>query len=509
MGQRKLGIIISYVNLLLGTLINIFLTPFLINHLGDVDYSIYKVMQSLAGPLCVFNLGISTIVTRSIVKFRVEDDYSEKDKKNTLAMSIMVSVVMGICVIAVGFIIRGLIPRMYSNTYTVNQIQLSQEIFLIFVVATVLHILTDSFSGCIIGNEKYAVHSFISLGKNILKIIILTVMLCLGCTVKMVVLTDLIVAMSIFICSVVYSLCGLCERPKLYYFDKKQMIEFFSFSIAILLQTIVNQVNNNMDTMILGAYVNEKEIITMYSSALTIYMMFNSLVSVVAGFFLPKATQMISEKASGKELTDFVIKPGRFNAMVAVAVIFAFAVFGKNFIELWIGAKYLNAYYITLMLIIPVTIPLVQNVTIAILDASLKRIYRSIVLVLMAILNIVISIAFIKMVGFWGAAIGTVLSLLIGHGFMMNWYYAKTYQMEIVRMFREIFRGILPSGLISMFLCIPIEVLMPRNLLSFGIKCICFVIIYVGLLWVMGMREYEKNMIKGLLDKRNNRKVKY
>ena len=47
----------------------------------------------------------------------------------------------------------------------------------------------------------------------------------------------------------------------------------------------------------------------MYSSALLVYGTYNSIVSVMATFFLPKATRLVTMNASGKELTDFVIKP--------------------------------------------------------------------------------------------------------------------------------------------------------------------------------------------------------
>ena len=77
MNQKRVGIILSYINLILGMVINLYITPLLITTLGDVDYSIYKVMQSFAGPLSMFHLGISAIVTRSIVKYKATEDYTE------------------------------------------------------------------------------------------------------------------------------------------------------------------------------------------------------------------------------------------------------------------------------------------------------------------------------------------------------------------------------------------------------------------------------------------------
>ena len=109
---------------------------------------------------------------------------------------------------------------------------------------------------------------------------------------------------------VFYSNFALGETPRLYRFEIKKLIEIVSFGGAILLQAIVNQVNNNVDNMILGAYISDKSIITMYSSALMIYSVYNSLISVIANFFLPKATRLVNQKATGEQLTDFVIPTG-------------------------------------------------------------------------------------------------------------------------------------------------------------------------------------------------------
>ena len=50
MNQKRTGILISYLNLVISMAVNIFLTPLMIRSFGDVDYSIYKVMQSFAVP---------------------------------------------------------------------------------------------------------------------------------------------------------------------------------------------------------------------------------------------------------------------------------------------------------------------------------------------------------------------------------------------------------------------------------------------------------------------------
>ena len=217
---------------------------------------------------------------------------------------------------------------------------------------------------------------------------------------------------------------------------------------------------------------------------------------------------LVDKNASGEEITDFVIFPGRFQAMIAVACIFGFALFGRNFITIWIGEEYMDAYWVVLILMIPVTIPLVENAMISVLDASLKRIYRSIVLVVMAVLNIFVSILLVNLMGFWGAAVGTAASLLIGHGLLMNWYYAKVYGLEIGRLFVSIFKGILPVGSVTSLLCLPISLFLPNTIAMFLLKCILFVIIYAILLYRFGINKKEKSIFASLVRRFLRKRIK-
>lgn len=499
MSRKKLGIALSYLNLLVGMVVNIFITPMLIVSLGDVDYSLYKVMQSFAGPLSMFHLGVSTVVTRSIVKFASSEDYSELDKKNTMALSLLASTVMAVIVLAAGAGMYVAIPSLYSGTYSEASLRMGQQIFAMFVAASVIHMLTDVFSGCILGHEHYTVSSLIPLLKTVCKCILMIVLLKCNLGVRFVVAVDLILAIGVFAFSAYYGVLVLHEVPKLSYFDKKQLMEILSFGLAILLQSFVNQVNNNVDTMILGALVDEKAVITMYSSALTVYTIYNSLISVVSNYFLPNATRLVTRNASGQELTDFVIKPGRFQAVIALACTCGFALFGRNFIRIWIGPKYLDAYSVILMLMIPVTIPLVQNAMISVLDAAMKRMIRSVVLVVMAVLNVFGSVILVQQLGFWGAAIGTALSLILGHGILMNAYYAKAFKIEVFRMFGGIFRGILPAGLLAAAACVPLALLLPDTVVWFVLKCVSFLAVYGLFLCLFGFSQDEKRMVQSVL----------
>ena len=76
--QLEAGAIISYLNIVLNMVISIFLTPYLLNALGDVEYGVYKTIQSFAGPLTIVSFGIAPLIVRNIVLYDINESVEEK-----------------------------------------------------------------------------------------------------------------------------------------------------------------------------------------------------------------------------------------------------------------------------------------------------------------------------------------------------------------------------------------------------------------------------------------------
>lgn len=100
-----------------------------------------------------------------------------------------------------------------------------------------------------------------------------------------------------------------------------------------------------------------------------IYMGFSSAITSV---LLPKVTSMVSNNTDNGELSDLFVKVGRIQFSLLGIIIFGFILFGKEFIILWAGNDYCESYYITLLFLIPLTIPLIQNLGFIILQAKTK-----------------------------------------------------------------------------------------------------------------------------------------
>ena len=64
MNQRKLGSIISYVQMFLGVVISLIYTPYMIKILGQSEYGLYNTVASTISMMSVLSLGFNSSYIR-------------------------------------------------------------------------------------------------------------------------------------------------------------------------------------------------------------------------------------------------------------------------------------------------------------------------------------------------------------------------------------------------------------------------------------------------------------
>ena len=77
MGQKKvnelkIGSIITYINLIISTIIPLLYTPIMLRILGQEEYGLYSLSNSVISYLTLLNFGFGSAIIRFISKFRVD-----------------------------------------------------------------------------------------------------------------------------------------------------------------------------------------------------------------------------------------------------------------------------------------------------------------------------------------------------------------------------------------------------------------------------------------------------
>ena len=206
---------------------------------------------------------------------------------------------------------------------------------------------------------------------------------------------------------------------------------------------------------------------------------------------------MVSAQTDDKSLTDLMIKVGRIQFLVLSLVFSGLIFFGEYFIVgYYAGTGYEEAYKIVLILCAPVTIPLIQNVGIEIQRAKNKHKFRAVIYVLMAFLNLGISIPLCKYFGIIGSAVGTAIGIILSNVIIMNIYYHKKLGLNMIMFWKSILR-ILPSEIIPvLFGVFILKVVKVESLSEFLLFGVLYVLVFSASVWFLGMNNFEKNLIK-------------
>ena len=283
-------------------------------------------------------------------------------------------------------------------------------------------------------------------------------------------------------------------------FDFTLMKEISIFSSYIFLNMIVDQINWNVDRFLLGMFKGTGAVAVygIGSQFNTYYLSFSTAISNV---FIPKVNRMVTESDDNKILTELFTKVGRMQFIILLLILTGFIFFGKFFIEdIFAGAGYELSYSVAILLMVPVTVPLIQNLGIEIQKAKNMHKFRSILYFLIAIGNLVISIPLCKYYGIIGCAVGTSSTMILGNCILMNWYYHKKIGLDMIYFWKNI-AGFIPGLICPIVLGIIMTVIGINSIWRFLCMGTIYVIVFLISIYKLSMNDYERQLFsKPLLE---------
>ena len=100
--QLKSGVMLSYVNLALSSIIPIIYTPIMLQMLGQSEYGLYSLANSVVGYLSLLSFGIGSTVVRYLTKYRAQGD--KEGEQRMLGLFTAIYGVLTLVVLAVGMV---------------------------------------------------------------------------------------------------------------------------------------------------------------------------------------------------------------------------------------------------------------------------------------------------------------------------------------------------------------------------------------------------------------------
>ena len=490
--QLRSGVILSYLTLALSTLIPFFYTPIMLRLLGDAEYGLFSLSNSVIGYLSLLSFGFGGTIVRYITLYRAKGE--KKKVENTFSFFLIVFGIIGALVMAGGVILSFSVDSIFHQGLTEAEISKMRVLMLIMSFNTALSLIISVFSSIIMSYERYVFRKLVDMIATVAAPLSNLIMLYLGFASVGMALANTIIQFVMLPLNMIYCFRVLKVRPRYGRLGGNLIKEMIGFSAFTFLGTVVDMLFWATDKVILGM-LTSTVVVAIYNIGSTFNNMIVNLSSAMSNILAPKVTTMVAKESSKKELTSLFIKVGRLQFIIVSLAVSGFAVFGHEFIMLWAGDTYSDSYYIALLTLIPLCVPLIQNTGLAIVMAQNKHRFRSVVYLIIAIVNAISTYILVPYMGAIGAALCSAVSYILGQGLIMNIYYHKKIGINIPLFWKNIVKMSVVPLVLSVITFIVKKWISFSSWLSFLCGVIVYLFIFLTLMFAVAMNTYEKSIL--------------
>ncbi len=494
--QIKYGAFISYIAIAFNILAGIIYTPWMIKVIGDSDYGIYGLAISVIS-MVTMDFGLGQAISRFIAKYIAQNDQKAIDSflGITLKLYLVIDAVIGVVL----FVLFFLLKFIYVS-FTPDELARLRLVFVIIGAFTLCTFPMQIFNGVIQAYEKFVFQKLMDLAQKVIIVALMVAALFNGGGLYTLVVVNAGIGLLISVAKYIYLKSKGLFKAGLKSWDKPMVKELFSFSVWTTVMLILQRFIFNIEPTILGVTSGTRQIAIFNVSSVLEGYVYN-LTGALGALFLTRVAKIYyGENQDAKAMDKLMIRVGRIQLFIVGAVSAIFFSLGGEFMMLWQGEKFAMAYPITIMMIAPSLITATQTIASTAITATGKLQYAALSYGVTAVVSCALSFIFSIKYGALGTGIGILAGSIAGTVVVSNIIYKKVLGLNIGNFFVQChLKMSLPIVITT---CIGFALhhfWVTSGWILFIAKCLIMGVIYVILMWLMGLNADEKGMILGRL----------
>lgn len=490
--QLKIGALLSYVVLVLQNFVGLLYTPFMLRMMGKSEYGLYSIAASIVAYLTILDLGFGNAIVRYTAKFRAEGKLEEQYKM--FGMFFLLYCGIGALTLLAGGVLYLNAENIFDASMTSNELARTKIILALMVFNLAITFPFSLFGSVITAYERFVFQKIIVIVRIFLNTATMIVLLNLGYkAVAMVVVATLF---NVITLGLNFWYCKLYLKIKLVFarFQWGFLKEVSIYSFWIFLNVIMDRIYWSTGQFVLGAYAGTA-VVAVFAVAIQLEHMYMGFSTAISGVFLPKVTAMAVRDSDGKAISDLFIKTGRIQYCVMILVLTGFFLFGRQFIHIWAGEGYDDAYIIAMLFFVPLTIPLIQNIGITILQARNQMKFRCILYFVISLVSLGAQIPLAKYYGGIGCASAIAGALVLGQVIAMNVYYQVRQKINIVGFWFEIIKMSFVPAALTVLTYHVLQNVALDSVVKLVVGIAVYLVVYLPLFFTLSMNAYERDLI--------------
>jgi len=250
MNQRTAGIALSYATLGVQVVVMLAYTPFVLRILGQEEFGLYQLVQSVIASLGMLSLGFSGAYVRFFTRFSVAGDREGMASLNGMFMTVFLC--MGAVALAVGAVLACHAPKLLHASATSQELHTARALIVVMSANMALSFPQAVFICNLTANERFTFQRGMGFLVAIASPLLTIPFLLKGCGSLSIVAVTLALNALSFLLAWRYSVKNNRMEFNFLSFRWGLLKEVWLFSAWLFLNFITDQINWNAGRFILG-----------------------------------------------------------------------------------------------------------------------------------------------------------------------------------------------------------------------------------------------------------------
>ncbi|MDN0069803.1 lipopolysaccharide biosynthesis protein [Collinsella ihumii] len=495
--QRRAGVVLGYANIIVKNLVNLVYTPMLLSFVGQADYGVYQTSSSFVFSLSLLSFGFS----QAYVRFYTQKRARGEDARGLNGVYLVLYAVASLAAFLLGLAFAASAGSLFSASFTPEEVELAAVVMSIMAGSIAVTLFNSVFDAYVLAHEEFRFQQSRQMLTTLATPFCAYALLCLGLGVIGVAIAQLAVNLVLLTLNASFCLGKLEMRFEVRRFDTTLFKAIAVFSAWIFANQACDLVYQNVPNVVLGMFTSASTV-AVFAVSVQIRNVFYSLSTTISNVFTPEINRIVAETDDNEQLTRLMSRVGRLQMVLFCWVFGGFIILGRFFIEHWAGTGFSDSYWIVLIMVAPLVIPLTQNTGIEIQRAKNMHRARSIGMLIVAAFNVACTFLLSPFIGYWAPAAAYGIGILLCNGAFLNWYYRCRVGLRMGYFWCRCL-PVMAAGLVAVASCLAGSSAIPvTSWLAFLAWGLAFTFIFGVALWLLALDEGERTLLSSKLRRR-------
>jgi O-antigen/teichoic acid export membrane protein len=481
------NISMDYLALGVDLLIGVLMLPFNMAHLGASTYGLWVLVASVTAYFSMLDLGYGVAQVKFASEYRARRD---SEGLNQIVSSLFfVFCIIGVLAFATGVFLAFNLTKFFN--ITPSQAETGREVMLIISAYVALGFPASVFGGIVNGFQRHYLNGSISIPTSIVVATVNVVVILAGYgLVALVAATTTIRALS----HIGYAVNAYRAYPglriRLSNIRLVRLREVTGFSCFILLIDLANKINYSTDAIVIGAFLG-----TVSIAIWTVAQRLIDATQIVTGQLNGAMFPIIVDTATlgqSDRLRRLFIQGTRISLAMVVPIATGLSLLAEPLVRAWVGPDFAEAVPVIYVLAIVVVIRVGNSTATTLLKGGGQHRLLANSNLLIAFVNLVISIALVRVMGLMGVALGTLIALAGVSIFVLFPAACRRVELSIGEALRSaIFPSLWPLVVMAAFLAIS-RSLASANLVAIAAQALTAGLLYLAVFLTLAIDSKER-----------------